>query len=64
MELEVALLEYGIEGVRLLGRCTDPDLVEKVRARLVERLSPERPSTRSPARRLRSVPDENDAVEE
>lgn len=38
MALELALLDFsGAGDVRLLGRTTEPDLVEPVRARLINR---------------------------
>ncbi len=47
--LEVALLEWqnGGEGLRLLGRSSDPNLVEAVREHLLGRLGAESPSKRS-----------------
>ena len=49
MELEVALLEWnkGEQGVRLLGRSSDPGLVEAVRDHLVDQLGDCRPESAS-----------------
>ena len=62
MPFEVALLEWGDgrEGVRLLGRSSAPDLVETVRAHLVDRLSDDEPSESLKRRRLRLVPSPKD----
>ena len=62
MPFEVALLEWGDgrDGVRLLGRSSAPDLVETVRAHLVDRLSDDEPSESPRVHRLWPVPSPTD----
>ena len=62
MALEVALLEWGEEsgGVRMLGRSTDPALVEVVREHLTRRLSPYTPGDSRVPIRLVSNPNGED----
>ena len=62
MQVEVALLEWAYErgGVRLLGRSSDPELVEAVREHLVQQLGSERQGGPAALRLLRPVPEDGD----
>lgn len=70
--LEVALLEWGEREpgentVKLLGRSSDPALVETVRAHLVGRLSgplDEPPGLAGPVRRLQPAPNPDSKKDE